>query len=230
MTGRRHSPRRGLLRHYATWRYGLILAAAIASLVAACGDSPVSLEQQLEELKTAGWEQFLAADYRDAEMTFREARSLGELHDGEALTGQGWSLTYLSSFAGALDALSRVRTADSTWYVDAQAGLAILYDANGQVGRTLDPADRVLTLDSAWVFFYGPRVDWRDIAYIRAKNTLVLSNQIDPGLVETLAALRLIDDEPEIDPADFATWTAGGKAYATAGEAALKRIEAIGIQ
>jgi tetratricopeptide (TPR) repeat protein len=203
------------------------IALAILTL-AACSDRSTG-PADAPALKATAWELYSAFEYQAAEATFREALRSAP-NDGEALTGQGWSLIYMRNLGGAIQVLPKVRPSDSTWYVAAQAGLAVAYDADGQFHASLNAATVALTLDSAWVFFHtlgmdGDSPDWRDLEYLRAKNSLMLGAQADPLLETARAALERIDDSAPLDPMNPSSWTAGDAHYATLVEAVLKRVE-----
>ena len=209
------------------------LGVIVYLLIAAVGCESTKPEaSNTEATKAEAWDFFEQRDYARAEALFREVLA-SKPADSEARTGRGWSLIQLRTLEGAITVLRLVPPTDSTWYTSARAGLAVAYDAAGQFGNTIAPIDEALTHDSAWVFFHDPRVDWRDLEYLRARNHLMLSSQIDPSLETTVAALnRLTSDAlpavPELDPVNPATWTAGGVSYVTLAEAVLKRLEHYG--
>ncbi len=205
--------------------YTLTIAGCLVAIVA-CSPDTLSPEEQLTELKLTAWEHFEDARYVKAEKAFREVTQTTPA-DNEAQLGFGWSLIHRRSLAAAAQALSRIGRRDTLYYAHAQAGLAIVYDAQSAYDRTIAAAEEALTSDTTYVFIYDRRVDWRDLTYLQAKSYFVASHQLDPTLNQTMRYLRRIDSGPELLSADSSTWIASGRHYATLAEAILKRLESL---
>ena len=223
----RYTERSGVSRFV---RVLVAFSAIVYLLVVAFGcESTKSESSTVEATKEAAWEHYANAEYSQADALFREVLAQKPA-DSEARTGRGWSLIHLRTLDGAINVLRVVPPTDSTWYIAARAGLAVAYDATGQTGSTIAPINEVLTHDSVWVFFHDPRIDWRAMEHLRARNYLILSSQIDPTLESAVAATNRLtrDMTPSVAPIDLvnsATWEASGVEYVTLAEAVLKRLE-----
>jgi hypothetical protein len=208
----------------------MVITTAVAITSFGCAETPVPPEPSGG--KAPAWEMFSAKDYAGAESEFRQVLSQ-KSNDGEALVGRGWSLLYLRNLQGAISVFSDVRMTDSTWYVDALAGRSIAYDAVGNSAFSANTVAGALGLDSAYVFFQDPSVDWRDLEYVRAKNYLLLSSaELDEQVRNAVSSLnRLTRDADagaaDIDPDDPLSWTSGEVVYTTPTEAMLRRLGAI---
>jgi len=202
----------------------VFVAAGLLAFVGCA--KPLSPEEKLAAFTKEGWRLFSAGEYASAEEQFRQATEI-DFTDAGAQLGLGWSLLRQESLTAGANALLRVGARDTLAYAHAQAGLAVLYDAQGQFDRSISAAEAVLVRDSLYVFPYDQRVDWRDLCYLLAKNYLVLSPQTDPDLSRALRYLRRIDPSPALVAADSTTWTADGRLYSTLAEAVLKRLETV---
>jgi len=202
------------------------LSCILVAVFAACGSNTLSPEEQLTKLKSDAWEFFEYRNYGEAESAFREAVQI-DASDSESQLGLGWSFLYQRSLSAAASTLARIGRSDTSFYSHAQAGIAVVYDAQGQYDRAVVAAVEALTSDTAYVFLYDRRVDWRDLTYLLAKDYFAASAQIDPTLNQTLRYLARIDAGTPIEPADAETWTADGSLFATPHEAVLRRLETL---
>ena len=204
---------------------GLVFAVTV--LWGCGGESTLSPAEELAERITAGWGYYDARDYANAETEFRVATQISSA-SAEAQVGLGWSRLWRDDLSDARYALLKPSSSSGAWYRDAQAGLAVIYDAQGLFDKAISSAQVVLDGDSEYVHSHDSRVDWRDLRYILAKNYLIYSDKADPEYTRTTESLHLIDTVvPALDPGDQTTWTAGGVQYATFREAAAKRLEAL---
>jgi hypothetical protein len=218
--------------HIKAWIQRLLVTTTSVVAIASFGCAETPVPPEATGGKASAWEMFTANDYTGAESEFRQVLS-EKSDDGEALVGRGWSLLYLRNLQGAISVFSDVRVTDSTWYVDALAGRSIAYDAVGNSAYSASTVAGALGLDSAYVFFHDPSVDWRDLEYVRAKNYLLLSSaELDEQVRNAVSSLnRLTRDADagvaDIDLDDPSSWSSGAVAYKTPTEAMLRRLGAI---
>jgi hypothetical protein len=189
-----------------------------------CASSPLSPEEKRTQLEEEGWKAYSTGSFTAAEQKFREATDL-DSRDGMAQIGLAWSLIRQDKLSSAAVALGRVSSLDSA-YRHAMAGTAVVADAQGRCDAALTAAQTLLARDSLYEFPRDPRVNWRTLCYLAAKNALVISSTADPDLSRALSYLGRIDGGPAILPSDTTTWYAGGTRYDALAEVLAKRLEA----
>ncbi len=155
------------------------------------GTEPI-VEKTASQLIAEGWTAYSNKNYQTAISKFAESIQK-DATISDAYNGTGWSLGKIDSLNLSVLSFQTALTRNSS-NLEAQAGLAIDYNALKNYMQSNYFALSVLTLDSNWLFSHDTTVNNKDLNLLTAQNYFAQA-KFDSSLLR----VQLIDGSFSVD-------------------------------
>ncbi len=149
------------------------------------GTTP-SEDYTAQELIELGWDRFGTVDYQSSLEKFQGAISK-DANNAEAFCGAGWASARLKDLANSINYFSSCISLNSS-FVDANAGLAFVYNAGKSYQLSNISAIEALNQNATWTFLHDETLSYKDLHLLLAENYFALLNFGD-----SLAQIKILN-------------------------------------
>ncbi|MBU1634961.1 hypothetical protein KJ762_10685 [bacterium] len=166
-----------------------------------------------------GWDAFENGEFAVAGQLFFNYLLSSPEHT-EALTGYGWSLTRIDSFANAINQFSLAIEFDDQ-YTDAFSGLSMAHYLDSNYTECINSIEFLIELDNFYVFEHDSGYDYNDI------HLILLDSYVQSTLIDE--AIELLDTyypDFAVSSAD-SSWTIADSIYDNIDDALIHIVQLI---
>lgn len=166
-----------------------------------------------------GWDAFENDNFADARGFFTDYLAAFP-ENAEALTGYGWALTRLDSFAAAIDQYSLATELDEQ-YTDAYSGISLAFYLDSNYTDCINSIEYLQELDDHYIFIHDTTYTYVDT------RLMLLDSYVQSTLIDE--AVEMLDSyypDFTLDPND-SSWVVADSVYDTIDDALLHTVQLI---